>query len=149
MPEHRICSKAQFTVVGVRRRFNSDTSYEEIPKFWDEWLKQGDDRPIMGTFGICLDMEGKEFDYWIADIYFPWEEIPEGCETRVIPESLWAEFPCTINTIQETNTRIWSEWLPALKGYSLAGDYDIEVYLPPMEGSDEMTIYIWVPLKKD
>ena len=149
MLDHRIVKKAQFTVVGVKRRFNSDTSYREIPKFWDEWFEQGGKRLIMGTFGLCLDMEGKEFDYWIADLYFPWEEVPEGCETRVIPESLWAEFPCTIETLQDTNTKIRSEWLPALRGYSLAGEYDVEVYLPPEEGSDEMRVSIWVPLRKD
>ena len=148
MLEYSIVKKAQFTIVGIRRRFNSDTSYQEIPKFWDELLAQGEDRPIKGTFGVCLDMEGKEFNYLIADLYFPWDEIPEGCETRVIPESIWAQFPCTIDTLQDTNTKIWSEWLPALKGYSLAGEYDVEVYLPPKEGSDDMTIYIWVPLKK-
>ena len=149
MMDYRIVEKAPFTIVGVKRPFNSDSSYQEIPKFWDEWLAQGEKRPIMGTFGVCLDMKGKDFDYWIADLYFPWEDIPEGCETRVIPGSAWAQFPCTIKTLQDTNTKIWSEWLPALQGYSLAGEYDIEVYLPPEEGSDDMKVYIWVPLKKD
>ena len=149
MMDYRIVEKAPFTIVGVKRPFNSDSSYQEIPKFWDEWLTQGEKRPIMGTFGVCLDMKGKDFDYGIADLYFPGEDIPEGCETRVIPGSAWAQFPCTIKTLQDTNTRIWSEWLPALQGYSLAGEYDIEVYLPPEEGSDDMKVYIWVPLKKD
>lgn len=149
MLDYRIVEKAPFTIVGVKRRFNSDTSYQEIPKFWDEWLAQGEKRSIMGTFGVCLDMDGKDFDYWIADLYFPWEDIPEDCDTRVIPASAWAQFPCTISTLQDTNTKIWSEWLPALTGYSLAGEYAIEVYLPPEEGSGEMLVYIWVPLKKD
>ena len=149
MLEYRIVEKAPFTIVGVKRRFNSDTSYQEIPKFWDEWLAQGEKRSIMGTFGACLDMDGKDFDYWIADLYFPWEDIPEDCDTRVIPASAWAQFPCTISTLQDANTKIWSEWLPALTGYSLAGEYAIEVYLPPEEGSGEMLVYIWVPLKKD
>jgi len=146
--DYRIVEKAPFTIVGVKRPFNSDTSYQEVPKFWDEWLAQGEKRPIMGTFGVCIGMEGKEFDYWIADLYFPWEEIPEGCETRVIPGSLWAQFPCTLKTLQDTNTKIWTEWLPALQGYALAGEYDIEVYLPPEEGASDSRVYIWVPLKK-
>ncbi len=149
MMDYRIVEKAPFTIVGVKRPFNSDTSYQEIPKFWDEWLAKGENRPVMGTFGVCADMKGKDFDYWIADLYFPWQEIPEGCETRVIPGSLWAQFPCTISTLQDTNTRIWSEWLPALKGYKLAGEYDIEVYLPPEGDSGEMTVYIWIPLEKE
>lgn len=149
MLDYRIVEKAPFTIVGVKRPFNSDTSYQEIPKFWNEWMAQGEKRTIMGTFGVCLDMNGKDFDYWIADLYFPWEDIPEGCETRVIPASCWAQFPCTMETLQDTNTKIWSEWLPALQGYSLAGDYDIEVYLPPEDGAQDMRVYIWVPLKKD
>ena len=148
MLDYRIVEKAPFTIVGIKRPFNSDTSYQEIPKFWDEWLAQGEKRPIMGTFGLCLDMKGKDYDYWIADLYFPWEDIPEKCDTRVIPGSLWAQFPCTMKTLQDTNTRIWSEWLPALQGYALAGEYDIEVYLPPEEGSQDMSVYIWIPLKK-
>ena len=149
MLDYRIVKKASFTIIGVKKRFNSDTSYQEVPEFWNEWLAQGEKRPIMGTFGACLDMDGKDFDYWIADLYFPWEDIPEGCETRVIPESTWAVFPCTMDTIQDTNTKIWSEWLPALRGYSLAGEYDIEVYLPPEEGSEDVEVDIWIPLKKD
>ena len=148
MLEYSIVEKAPFTIIGVKRPFNSETSYQEIPKFWDEWMAQGEKRPIMGTFGVCIDMKGKDFDYWIADLYFPWEEIPEGCETRMIPGSTWAQFPCTIATLQDTNTKIWSEWLPALQGYTLAGEYDIEVYLPPEDGSKDMSVYIWVPLKK-
>lgn len=148
MMDYRIVEKAPFTIVGVKMPFHSDTSYEEIPKFWNEWLAQGEDRPIKGTFGVCIDMQGKDFDYWIADLYFPWEDVPEGCETRVIPGSLWAQFPCTIRTLQNTNTKIWSEWLPALQGYTLAGEYDIEVYLPAEDGSDDMKVYIWVPLKQ-
>ena len=149
MLDYRIVEKAPFTIVGTKKTFNSDTSYQEIPKFWNEWMSQGEKRPIMGTFGVCIDMVGKNFDYWIADLYMPWEDIPEGCETRVIPGSYWAQFPCTLRTLQDTNTKIWSEWLPALKEYSLAGEYDIEVYLPPEEGSTDSKVYIWVPLKKN
>ena len=148
MLDYRISEKAPFTVVGVKRRFNSDTSYQEIPKFWNEWLAQGENRPVMGSFGICIDMDGKNFDYWIADMYLPWKEIPEGCETRMIPGGLWAQFRCTLKTLQTVNTQIWSEWLPSLKEYSLAGDYDLEFYMEPDENG-ECECYIWVPLKKN
>ena len=149
MLEYSITEKAPFTIVGVKRRFNSDTSYQEIPKYWEEWMQQGEKRPVMGTFGVCVDMIGKNFDYWIADLYFPWEENPEGCETRVIPRSLWAQFPCTLETLLAVNTKIWSEWLPSLRGYQLAEDCEIEVYLPSEDGSGEIKTAIWVPLKKE
>ena len=74
MLDYRIVEKAPFTVMGIKRRFNSDTCYQEIPKFWNELA--ADMRGLKGMFGVCLDMDGKDFDYWIADNYVPWEDIP-------------------------------------------------------------------------
>lgn len=151
MLEYSIMEKAPFTVVGMKRRFNSDTSYQEVPKFWQEWM-QDENRQLMGMFGLCTDENGKEFDYWIADLYEPWKDVPEGCETRVIPGGLWAQFPCRgplVDSLQRVNTQIWSEWLPNLKGYSLAGNYSLEFYMPPAEKPEDNVNYIWIPLKKD
>ena len=154
MLEYRIVSKAPFTVMGIRRRFNSESSYQEIPKFWEAW--SSDMKGLKGMFGICMQTEGEpsdksDFDYWIADNYIPWAEVPEGCETLVIPGGLWAEFCCRgplPDSLQSVNTQIWSEWLPALKGYVLSGNYDIEVYAPPAENPEDTVSYIWIPLKK-
>ena len=151
MLDYRIVEKAPFTIVGAKRRFNSDTSYQEIPKFWAEYMDQGEKRPIMGTFGVCVDMGGKDFDYWIADLYKPWKDLPEDCETYQIPGSLWAQFICNgplPDSLQSVNTKIWSEWLPALQGYELAGKYNLEVYGPPTENPEDYVSYIWIPLKK-
>ena len=122
-----------------------------IPKFWAEYMGQGKKCPIMGTFGVCVDMGDKDFDYWIADLYKPWKDIPEGCDTYQIPGSLWAQFICKgalPDSLQSVNTKIWSEWLPALQGYELAGKYNLEVYGPPTENPDDYISYIWIPLKK-
>ena len=146
---YRITEKAPFTIVGFKRRFNAETSYQEIPKFWNEWMS--DMKGLKGMFGVCLDMDGKDFDYWIADLYAPWEDIPEGCETYQIPGSLWAQFRCKgplPESLQSVNTQIWSEWLPSLKGYELAGNYSIEVYMPPADDPADTLSYIWVPLRK-
>ncbi len=151
MLDYRIVEKAPFTIVGVSRRFHSDTSYQEIPKFWDECMAQGEKFPVMGTFGVCVDMGEKDFDYWIADLYKPWEDIPEGCRTYQIPGGLWAQFICRgplPDSLQSVNTKIWSEWLPALQGYELAGKYNLEVYGPPAENPEDNENYIWIPLKK-
>ena len=151
MLDYRIVEKAPFTIVGTKRRFNSDTSYQEIPKFWAEYMGQGEKCPIMGTFGVCVDLGDKDFDYWIADLYKPWEDIPEGCDTYQIPGSLWAQFICKgalPDSLQSVNTRIWTEWLPALQGYELAGKYNLEVYGSPSENPDDYISYIWIPLKK-
>ena len=149
MLDYRIVDKATFTIVGFKRRFNSETSYQEIPKFWNE--RKSDPKGIKGMFGVCLDMDGKDFDYWIADLYVPWEDIPDGCGTYQIPGGLWAEFLCKgplPENLQSVNTKIWSEWLPSLKGYALAGNYSIEVYMPPAEDPADTVSYICIPLKK-
>ncbi len=149
MLDYRIVEKAPFTIVGVKKRFNSETSYQEIPKYWNEWMS--DMKGLKGTFGVCLDMDGKNFDYWIADLYLPWEDVQEGCETYQIPGSLWAQFICRgplPDSLQKVNTQIWSEWLPSLTGYELAGNYSLEVYMPPTENPADTISYIWVPLKK-
>lgn len=149
MLDYRIVEKAPFTIVGFKRTFNTDTCYQEIPKFWDEWKTS--DSPIMGMFGLCMDQSGKEFEYWIADNYAPWVEMPKGCETVQIPASLWAEFRCKgplPKSLQSVNTEIWSKWLPALKGYELAGNYNLEFYTEPAEKPEDTISYIWLPLKK-
>ena len=149
MLEYRIVEKAPFTIAGIKRRFNSETSYQEIPKYWREWAS--DMRGLKGMFGVCMDMEGKDFDYWIADLYAPWKDIPEGCGTTQIPGGLWAEFTCRgplPDSLQRVNTQIWSEWLPALTGYQLAGNYSMEIYTPPAEKPEDDVSYICIPLKR-
>ena len=149
MLDYKIVEKAPFTVMGIKKRFNAETSYKEIPEFWGEWMS--DMKGLKGTFGICTDMDGKNFDYWIADLYLPWEDIPEGCCTYQIPGGLWALFRCEgplPDSMQKVNTQIWSEWLPSLQGYALAGNYSLEFYLPPAKDPADTVSYICIPLKK-
>jgi len=149
MLDYRIVEKAPFTIVGIKRRFNSETSYQEIPKYWSAWMS--DMKGLKGMFGVCLDMDGRDFDYWIADLYEPWKDIPAGCGTHQIPGGLWAEFTCRgplPDSLQRVNTQIWSEWLPALTGYQLAGNYSIEIYMPPAVKPEDNVSYICIPLKR-
>lgn len=150
MLEYTIEEAAAMTAVGFKRRFKNDTAYLEIPKFWEEWMENS--RGIMGMFGICVDTDGNEFDYWIADPYDPEKGVPEGCEKIEIPGGLWAEFPCRgplPESLQSVNTRIWSEWLPDLKGYELAAGYTVEVYLPPAADPKDTLSFIRIPIKKN
>ena len=150
MLEYKIVHKQQFTVVGVSRKFDPDTSYQEIPKFWDEMMGKKD-FPLVGMYGICLDINEteREFDYWIADNYIPWQEIPEGCESTVIPAHDWAVFPCKLKTLQETNTRMWQEWLPNCREHALAGNYNIEMYGPIcQEDPGESYVELWLPVER-
>ena len=149
MLDYKIVEKAAFTVVGIKKSFNSETSYKEIPKFWGEWTS--DMKGLKGMFGVCSDMDGTNFDYWIADLYMPWEEYPQECSTYQIPGGLWALFKCVgplPGSMQSVNTKIWSEWLPSLKEYELAGNYSLEFYLPPAKNPADTVSYIAIPIKK-
>lgn len=150
MMEYRIEEKPQFTVMGVSRRFHPETSYQKIPEYWEEMFAQPD-FPLMGTYGICLDDNGanEEFEYWIADHYIPWQEIPAGCKSMVIPGGTWAIFPCKLKTLQDTNTRMWQEWLPNCREYKLSGKYNLEVYGPLcQEDQGETYVELWLPVQK-
>lgn len=149
--EFKIVEKAAFTVLGKMRRFSSETSYREIPKFWLEHLSSADANRLKGMYGVCLDGGGQDFEYMIADNYVPWEEIPDGYAARTIPAGTWAVFPCRgalPDALQKVNTAIWNEWLPACREYALAGDYNIEMYAPPAEKNEDNYSEIWVPVKK-
>ena len=37
--EFKITEEKALILIGIKRSFNSDNSYEEIPKFWDEIMK--------------------------------------------------------------------------------------------------------------
>ena len=150
MMEYRIVEKPQFTVMGVSRKFHPETSYQQIPEYWTEMFGQPD-FPLMGVYGICIDENGPdgEFDYWIADNYIPWQEIPAGCKSLVIPGGTWAVFPCKLKTLQDTNTQMWQEWLPNCREYKLSGSYNLEVYGPPCkEDQGETYVELWLPVEK-
>ena len=149
MMEYRIVEKPQFTVMGVSRKFHPETSYQQIPEYWTEMFSHPD-FPLMGVYGICIDDNGAdgEFDYWIADNYIPWQEIPAGCKSLVIPGGTWAVFPCKLKTLQDTNTQMWQEWLPNCREYKLSGSYNLEVYGPPCkEDQGETYVELWLPVE--
>jgi AraC family transcriptional regulator len=143
--EYKILEKETFTIVGYSRRFKGEDSYVEVPKFWDEHYASGNGKIIDGMFGACIDSDGKEFDYIIADLYLPWKEIPDGCVTQTFDTGTWAVFPwhgpCP-NSLQTVNTEIFREWLPNCKEYEISAGYNLEIYFSPTDGE------IWIPIKK-
>ena len=76
--------------------------------------------------------------------------MPPGFVTHVVPAGTWAIFPCRgalPKALQDVNTRIWSEWLPARTEYALAGRYNLEVYIHPGDNTHETYSEIWVPVR--
>ena len=113
---------------------------------------------VCGKYGINIDaqMGHDTFEYLIADDYTPGKTIPDGFVTRTIPALTWAVFPCTgplPQALQDVNTKIFTEWLPALRDYEFAAGYCVEMYADPREfpkGTMDEKYYseIWIPVKK-
>jgi len=144
--DYRIERKEAFTVLGSIRQFDSDTSYKEIPMFWDEHFKNGGAEHVCGMFGICYDHKSDSslFNYMIADTYDGSNEIPAGYETKEIPAKTWVVFPTVLSELQSVNTKMWSEWMPNCREYEMDGDFNIEMYT----GDEENNCEIWFPMRK-
>lgn len=151
-------SPDSFTVMGAVKKFAYDGAKAVIPEFWKEHYERGNGKYVCGMFGINMDesMGNSEFEYMIADIYNPVMDVPEGFVTKTIPAFTWAVFPCKGSmpaSMQDVNTKIFSEWLPALKEYEFAAGYCIEMYDDPdkyPKGTSDENYYseIWIPVKK-
>ncbi|MEG0894837.1 MAG: AraC family transcriptional regulator [Oscillospiraceae bacterium] len=156
--DYKIVKKAAFTVIGKSKMFKYENAFAEIPKFWTEHYKNGYGDTVCGMYGVNIDenMGGDEFEYLIADNYIPWNDIPDGFVTKVIPEFTWAVFPCKgvmPKALQDVNEKIFSEWLPNCKEYKIAAGYSIEMYSNPTDctkGVKDENYYseIWIPVVK-
>ena len=156
--DYKIVRKESFTVVGASKQFKYENAKEEIPLFWKEHFASGNGKYVCGMFGINIDeqMGNENFEYLIADIYNPVADLPEGFVIKTIPAFTWAVFPCKGAmpvSLQNVNTKIFSEWLPALKEYEFTAGYCVEMYDDPVKypnGIQDENYYseIWIPVKK-
>lgn len=156
--DYKIEKKAAFTVIANSGTFSYENAKEVIPQFWQQHFKEGKGNVVSGVYGINIDEKmGKDsFEYLIADPYEDGREVPEGFVTRTIPEFSWAVFPCKgplPSVLQDVNTKIFTEWLPALRDYEFAAGYCVEMYDDPTKfpkGTMDENYYseIWIPVKK-
>ncbi len=141
-----------FTVAGVERAFQMDSSQQEIPKFWQEFMEKGLQQKVCPVFGICFDADASgNFPYMIADVLKPGTKLPEGLTTREIPAHLWARFACVgamPGAIQQVTKQIYSEWLPTNGVYEVAQYMEIEMYSDGNPASPDYYSEVWIPIKK-
>ena len=156
-------------MIGFAKEFSFETSYQEIPRFWDEIchkyaapmmatgkavnsLQQAVKDYGIGEYGICLDEnpEGNKFRYMIAGCY-QGGEVPEGLEVVEIPAYEWAQFACVgalPDALQSVNTRIFKEWLPANEEFEIAGHVNLEWYSKGNTQAEDYESAIWIPIKR-
>jgi len=163
--QFRIEKKEEIRIVGFRGTFSAEDSYQKIPEFWDEMIAKyashlmKGEAPVgetekyvaahhIGELGVCLDGDGNDhFDYLIAG-YHEDDDFPDNMSAAVIPAGTWAVFDCTMATLQEVNTAVWKEWLPANGEYDLAGSYNVEWYSPEGEPGPNQKCELWFPVVK-
>lgn len=156
--DYRIVKKEAFSVLCTSKEFTYENAKQEIPLYWQEHYSSGKGEYVCGMFGINIDpqMGNERFEYLIADIYNPSVDIPKGFEVKGIPAFTWAVFPCKgamPDALQDVNTKIFSEWLPALQDYEFAAGYCVEMYDAPDKypnGTNDENYYteIWIPVRK-
>lgn len=170
--EYTIEKREAMRMIGFERTFSFETSYQEIPRFWEEFcgrycgqsrqdaaLEPGEERIrqtiaecMVGEFGVCVEDEtdGEHFRYYIAGAY-QGGEVPEGMKVFEIPASEWAKFKCTgpmPDALQTVNTRIFKEWIPKNPEYEIAFHMNIEWYSSGDTKSEAYESGIWIPVKR-
>ena len=167
--DYYVEERKAFRVIGYERRFGFETSYQEIPRFWDEICEQkmagvcagkepqNEEEEIIrsfgiGKYGICLDDTGStEFRYMIAGDY-QGGQVPEGMTVFEFPELTWARFRCTglmPEALQAVNTKIFSQWLPGNPEYEVAFPGNVEWYSDnPDTRAADYESEIWIPVRR-
>ncbi len=151
MLEYKIVEKEAMKLVGVSKKFELETAYMEIPKFWDEFFAMECSKSISPWFGLSFDFEESRINYMIADYCSDEKENIEGIEIKELPAGTWAVFPCKgpmPTALQEVNTKVWNEWFPNQKEYAMAADYSIEFYDEMSGNPEDNYTEIWVPVRK-
>ena len=157
-------------IIGVEREFSMDSSYREIPKFWDEFIsthcvplwegkkpETAQEKAIydynIGEYGVCID-EGTpdgRFRYLIAG-KFDGQEVPEGLTVYDFPALEWAKFRCSgplPESLQSVNTKIFQEWLPGNPEFEIAYGANVEWYSMEKDTSEpDYESGIWIPVKR-
>lgn len=155
--EYRIEQKPAFKVMGLSKMFSYETANADIPGYWDEIQGYAEEKQVMGIYGVCFDekMDGNQFRYMIADDFIAEKAAKGNLEEYEIPAHTWALFPCRgmmPMAIQETNRKIFAEWLPTGR-YEIAEGYNIEYYSNPADfknGTQDSEYYaeVWIPVKE-
>ena len=144
----KIEKEKAFTIIVKTRKFNENTSFEDIPKFWDEYYELGYQNVVPPMLGICINNQNSiEFEYGIGSLKEYCSEIPEGFKEINIAEHLWGKF-YTKGKMPKAIQDLWKEVIEWVQNseYELADNYDFECYSEGDTDSDDYVSGIWVPL---
>lgn len=156
--EYRIEEKEAFKIIGLKNNIQYETASGDIPKIWASFFEKYSFSKVKPKYAVNFDevMGNNTFVYMIGDDYEENVVIPKGLEVMEIPKFTWAIFSCVgfaSVKMQETNEKIFKEWLPNSTEYEIAAGYNIEMYSNPddyAKGVEDEKYYceIWIPIKK-
>lgn len=56
-------------IIVLTKQFNEETSFENVPKFWNEYYEKGYQKVVPPMLCICINSnESLEFEYGIASL---------------------------------------------------------------------------------
>ena len=145
----KIEKEKAFSIVVKIKQFNEETSFENVPKFWDEYYEKGYQNVVPPMLGICINnKESLDFEYGIGSLKEYCNEIPEGFKEINIPENLWGKF-YTKGKMPITIQNLWKEVMNWVQNseYEIVTNYDFECYSEGDVDSDDYVSGIWVALK--
>lgn len=157
---YKLQEKDGFTVAGkkITVSMKDGENNRAIPAFWSKSMEEGwfntlaeKCRTPLGVMGICANMAGDTFDYYIAIEKTYVGGDGEGFESLDIPKSTWACFESVgplPNSIQDVWKYVVNEWFPS-SGFRHAGTPDLEVYTKGDTNGKDYLSYVWVPAIKE
>ena len=145
----KIEREKSFNIIVKTKKFNEETSFENVPKFWDEYYELGYQHKVPPMLGICMNNPGSlEFEYGIGSLKEYCSEIPNSFKEINIPEHLWGKF-YTKGKLPKAIQNLWKEVIEWVENseYEIAANFDFECYSEGDVNSDDYVSGIWVPLK--
>lgn len=151
--EPEILTQPAMKLVGIAQHYNNaDLS---LPKLWSAFRPYNNNIPNRvekNCFGIYEGYQETEndvsFTYVCTAQVTNFDQVPEGMQTRELPEQMYAKFTHKgpINKLEQTLKYIWGSWLPKSK-YSYEEKPDFELYRPDFNKDPNNTeIHLHIPI---
>lgn len=167
--DYTLDKREELRFIGLEREFSGETSYREIPRFWDEflgafcrpmWAGKPPETALekavcecnIGEFGVCVEAGASpgRFRYLIAG-WYDGREVPEGLTVCTLPALEWARFRCSgplPESLQSVNTKIFQEWLPGNPEFEIALGANVEWYSMGDTAAPDYESEIWLPVRR-
>ncbi|MEH6348116.1 MAG: AraC family transcriptional regulator [Bermanella sp.] len=152
--EPEIITQPATKLVGIAKQYNNNEL--DLVQLWSAFKPYRNNIANQvgdNAFGIYEGYEENDnevnFSYVCTVAVSNFEDVPEGMETREIPEQMYAKFTHKgpVANIDQTLKHIWGSWLPK-SNYQYIEKPDFELYQSGFNNSDPKNeLYLHIPIK--